>query len=72
MPIQAGALAITRSESIQDEIIDEILMRNGKSGLEAICQSPYLSERARARIQHRLTAPKSKKGSYPWSWLFDE
>lgn len=70
--IQAGAFAITRSEAVQDEIIDEILTRNGKPGLEAILQSPYLSEHAQTRIQHKLTPPKSKRGNNPWSWLFDE
>jgi hypothetical protein len=71
-PIQAGAFSITQSEFVQDEIIDEIVMKNGKQNLWGMLQSPYLSESARARIQHRLMPPKSKKDDRPWSWLFDK
>jgi hypothetical protein len=69
---QAGVFAITRSEFIQDEIVDEILSRNGKSGLETILLCAYLPERARERIQRRLTLLKPEKGGNPWNWLSDE
>lgn len=71
-PLQAGALSITQSESVQDEIIDEILDKNSKQGLEALLQAPHLPERARAEIRRRLMQPKSKKSNNPWSWLFDD
>lgn len=71
-PLQAGALSITQSESVQDEIVDEILAKNSKQGLEALLQAPHLPERARAEIRRRLMQSKSKKSNNPWSWLFDD
>jgi hypothetical protein len=69
---QAGAFAITQSEAVQGEMVDEVLLRNDRFALEAILQSPQLPRRARERIEHRLRPPKSRKGRDPWSWLFGE
>ncbi|MCQ0034324.1 hypothetical protein [Burkholderia glumae] len=71
---QAGAFDLTDSDAVRDEMVDEILIRYGRAGLEDILRLPSLPERAQARIQDRLTAtkPKSKSSSNPWSWFFGE
>lgn len=65
-----GAFAITSDEGVQDELIDEILIRHGREGLELVFKNIFIPARARARINHRLNPSKPKKGESPWSWLF--
>ena len=59
-PIQAGAFSVTRRESIQDEIIDEIFSRRGKAELEVMLGSSYLSERASSKNQQILSPPRPR------------
>lgn len=70
--IYPGALSITQSELVQDEIIDEILIRNGKQHLLNLLWHPCILEPTRAQVHHRLAPYKHNKGNRPWSWLFDE
>lgn len=72
--LQMGAFDLTGSDAARDEMVDEILIRYGRTGLEDILCLPELPERARARILHRLTPPKpkSKSSASPWAWLFGE
>ena len=69
-----GAFGLTRSDTVRDEIVDEILARYGRSRLEEIVNLPQLPDRARAQINYRITKPKSKlkPSSYPWSWFFGD
>lgn len=71
---QAGAFDLTGSDAAHDEMVDEILIRCGRSGLKDTLRLPNLPERAQTRIRYRLTPPKSKSKSTsnPWAWLFGE
>lgn len=67
-----GAFGITGSAAVHDELVDEILIRNGADGLKKVLEAPGLPERARSRIVRRLAPPKAAKGTNPWWWLFGD
>lgn len=64
-----GALGLVGGDTALDEMMEEILIRYGRSQLEDILQLPQLPERARSRIQHVLTPSKKKLTLNIFPWL---